>query len=141
MEAITYKKSLKEVYVILNSSSKDLIDKLPEKLIQYIIYNMDDEYNFELDLNKPLNEQPLLDETKITLAKIYKNYLYDDAERLKINEMREEENNKKRLRYNPNDIFNKKTKDKQEVLIEVAQEKWYKKIYNKIKEYFIQKRN
>ena len=75
MEDNIYRKALKEVYVILNSSTYDVIEKLPDELKEYIFSKMDDSYNYTIELGKPLLQQKMMAETKKILEKIYEQYL------------------------------------------------------------------
>lgn len=101
MEETAYRKSLKEVYVILNSSNYEVINKLPDDLKEYIISKMDDKYDYKIDTNKSLMQQNMMDKTKIILAKIYQKYLYDNAEITRVED-------EKRLKYNPEELFKDK---------------------------------
>ena len=75
MDNDIYRKALKEVYVILNSSTYDVVEKLPEELKEYIFDKMDDSYNYSIELGKPLLQQKMMPETKKILTKIYEQYL------------------------------------------------------------------
>lgn len=75
MDNIIYRKALKEVYVILNSSTYNVVEKLPKELKEYIFDKMDDSYNFTIELGKPLLQQKMMLETKKILTKIYEQYL------------------------------------------------------------------
>ena len=75
MENNIYRKALKEVYVILNSSTYDVVEKLPEEFKEYIFDKMDDSYNYTIELGKPLLKQKMMPETKKILTKIYEQYL------------------------------------------------------------------
>ncbi len=75
MDNDIYRKALKEVYVILNSSTYDVVEKLPEEFKKYIFDKMDDNYNYSIELGKPLLQQKMMPETKKILTKIYEQYL------------------------------------------------------------------
>ncbi len=75
MDNDIYRKALKEVYVILNSSTYDVLEKIPEELKEYIFGKMDDSYNYTIELGKPLLLQKMMPETKKILTKIYEQYL------------------------------------------------------------------
>lgn len=130
MDEIVCRKSLKEVYVVLNSSNNYIIQKIPDDVKQYIINNMDDKYNFEIDSNKSLNEQKLMDKTKITLANIYKKYLYDQDEEIKVKEYKKILEEEKKFKYNPDNIFHKNIEKNvvDNKIMVICEEKWYMKI-------------
>ena len=75
MDNDIYRKALKEVYVILNSSTYDVLEKIQEELKEYIFGKMDDSYNYTIELGKPLLLQKMMPETKKILTKIYEQYL------------------------------------------------------------------
>ena len=140
MDDIISRKSLKEVYVILNSSDNHIIQKIPDDLKQYIINNMDDNYNFEIDSNKSLNEQKLMDKTKNALANIYKKYLFDNEEEINIKEYKKILEEEKRIKFNPDNIFNK-NKEQENIIADnkiavINEERWYKKLLKFLKEFF-----
>ena len=104
-----YKKALFEVNEILKCTDDDMINSIPEKLIKFIQDNMDTNHEFEVQENVELFEQPVMNETKIILAMIYRAYCCDDAENKELTEydkLQEEIEEKiKKEKYNPDDIF------------------------------------
>ena len=70
-----YPNAYKEVYVILKNMDDKEIKEIPITVINKIKEKMNDNYNFELDLNKELKDQVLLKETKVILAYLFLNYL------------------------------------------------------------------
>ena len=77
MEDTKYSKALKEIYVLLNASTYDIIEKLPDELKEYIFDKMDNNYNYAIEIGKPLIQQKMMPETKIILKKIFNLYLSD----------------------------------------------------------------
>ena len=75
MKEEKFRKALKEVYVILNASTFEIINKLPLELKEFIINNMDDNYEYKIKLGCPLVEQKMKKKKKIILDKIYCTYL------------------------------------------------------------------
>lgn len=75
MTEAKFRKVLKEVYVILNASTYDIVNKIPLKLKEFIINNMDDSYNYKIKVGCPLLEQKMMNKTRIILDKIYCTYL------------------------------------------------------------------
>ncbi len=88
MEEVIYRKALKEVYVLLNSSSYEVTKKLPDDLKEYIINKMDDSYDYQIEQQKSLLQQKMMDKTRFILAKIYQKYLYDNEEIIRVDERR-----------------------------------------------------
>ena len=98
--------------------------------------NRDLNYKVNIDYTKTINEQELLRETRVILSLIYRDYLCTDEQRKEIILNDKKELNEK-YEINFEEIKNKRKKtydtteieDKQLVKIE---EKWYKRIFNKI---------
>lgn len=74
-----FRKALKEVYVILNASTYEVINKIPSSLKEFIINNMDDSYDYHIKKGESLVEQIMMDKTKDILDKIYCTYLVAKA--------------------------------------------------------------
>ena len=104
-----YKKAYVEVNAIFNVLSETEIKKLPEGLIENIRKEMNSEYKWEYDFSKSLLDQNLMVETKALLVEIYKRYLALDSEKEKWEKYdqicREYVENKKRIEYGTNNIF------------------------------------
>ena len=135
-----YPKAYKEVIEILNFVPKESVNKIPQTVINTFKAKMDKNYVFTVDVNKSFEEQELLDETKAILANIFRDYwttpyqkeIIETKEKYDRQKIEEE----KRIKYNPNEIFNKKNDpiirenaDKIDNLpVEVKKEKWGIKI-------------
>ena len=132
-----YKKSCTEVLEILSYLSKEDYKKIPTDVINALEYDKDLNYNFKYDVNRTLDEQGVLNTTKIIIAMFFRDYWATEKQRNIIlnyekncrNKLEEE----KRKEHNPNEIFkikedeNNKKKANQ-ALIEIKKEKWYKKV-------------
>ncbi len=101
--------SLAEVKYILNYTDKELVDKIPKKLLEFIEKNYDRNYKVNIDINNPLKEQVISKKTLGIMALIYRDYLCDDKEREEYNALLEknqrEYEEKQMQKYNPNDLF------------------------------------
>ena len=141
---IEYRQALFEVYKILENTDEEIKNKIPEKFIKFVKENMDKNYKFELEKGKELVRQNLKSETKQIIALIYKYYICGEEERKKI-----VEKEKIDIRKNFYIDFNKNKKSKikniqnrdeienfETSLLEIKKEKWYKKLINKILEFF-----
>lgn len=136
-------KAFSEVDTILEYSSEEIRNKIPNNFRQLIKNNKDINHKLVLDEQKTLNEQKLLIETREILALIYRDYLCSEDERkelIRVNNQKLEEINKK---YDIQNIFeqrkNKESIDNEneEMLsVIINEEKWYKKIFNFIKKLF-----
>lgn len=137
-------KRLVEVECILRKLDADYINKIPKEIWDYIEKNKDKEYLFNYDENKNLNEQNLSIDTISILTYINIKYLLDEQhkkEMLKIlrEDMAFAEQEKAKL-YTTNELFKDKQNNKQQgkqetMLIEIKEEKWYKKVFTCIKEW------
>ncbi len=111
MNRENYKKALKQVYMILKFVGKDITDKIPIDMLNFIEENMDKDYFFVLDENIELEEQELMDETLGIISLIWRDYLCSDEERKKLqaedSERQKQFENEQRKKYNPDSIFKK----------------------------------
>lgn len=140
-----YKVAISETLHYLNGIKQDDINKIPDKLMNFLRDNKLKGYECNFDYTKPLNELQLMDETRAIIGMICLNYWCETEEQrnnfkkhLNANEMKyQEELNKK---YNPNNIF--KTRDikvetaKNSVAIMEYKEPTFTKIKNWFKRIF-----
>ena len=147
-----YSKAYKEVIEILNFVPQESVDKIPKTMLDTFKANMDNNYDFKVDINKSFEEQNLLDETKAIFANIFRDYWATpyQKERIEAKEKydRQKMEEEKRKQYNPNDIFkNKKINAEREEYIqneensnnlpvEMKKEKFFTKLINFIKKLF-----
>ncbi|MCI8546836.1 MAG: hypothetical protein HFJ44_06350 [Clostridia bacterium] len=133
------KKAYTEVVKVLNSLPDNDYRKIPEDVMLTLEKNMDTEYEYYVDLRKPLTEWKISEKAQTILAIIFRDYLATkkqkekilDFEKVKINELEEE----KRKKYNPDNIFEKRKiqEEKEEVVSLVEQkESFWKKIIKKV---------
>ena len=150
-----YPKAYKEVIEILKYVPQESVNKIPNEMLETFKIKMDNNYNFSIDINKKLEEQNLLDETKAILANIFRDYWATEYQRERIkakeNYDRQKIEEEKKLKYN-SDIFAKRRsenagiKEKQsEVIntlpIKTKKERFYYKIINFFKKLFKRERN
>ncbi len=128
-------KRLVEVDCILKKLDDEYINKIPQEVWDFITENKDENYVFKYDDNKTLAEQNLSIDTISILTYINMEYLLEEEAKrelldlLKNDEITAEQ--KKRKKYNPDDLFNnRKAMQKEQVsLVEVKIEKWYEKLF------------
>lgn len=137
-----YTKAFKEIYIILNRASSDELDKIPKFFIEFIENNMDVNHNPKIEFNENF-ENSVLEETLLILALIYRDYLIPKEERSILLKKEEEKLEELKESYNVENLFNKRKQDSKEQrgnieqqLIAIKEEKWYKKILNKILQIF-----
>lgn len=121
-------------------------NKIPKKLRQFFKEEKDEEYTKTIDIETPIKEQNLKEETLALIALLNIKYICDDDKerrRLTIlyhdNDIKYQEFLKEK--YNPDNIFKNKDKhigitDEMEIenvqLVKYEEIKWYKKIFIKI---------
>lgn len=146
-----YPKAYKEVLEILNFVPEESVSKIPKTMIETFETNMDETYNFIVDIDKSFEEQNILDETKAIFANIFREYWSTpyQKERIEAKEKydRQKLEEEKRIKYNPNDIFNSQRSKKENfsneineesnnLPIEIKKEVFYKKIIKFFKKIF-----
>ena len=142
-----YPKAYKQVIEILKYVPQESVDKIPKEMIKTFKINMDDKYDFKIDISKSFEEQDIFEETKAILANIFRDYWATPEQKERILEKekndREIEENIKREKYNPDNLFKKKQKVIQQneeiqnnLPVEIKKEKFYKKIINFMKKIF-----
>ena len=133
-----YTKAFKEIYIILNRSSKKELNKIPKSFIEFIESNMDMEYNPQIEFNENF-EKSVLEETLILLALIYRDYLISKEEREVLIQNEKKQLKEQEESYSVENLFKKRKQESEECSINIQQqltvikeEKWYMKILNKI---------
>lgn len=145
-----YSKAYKEIIEILKYVPEESVNKIPLDMMEMFKANMDNNYEFEVDINKSFEEQNLLEETKAIFANIFRDYWATQYQKEKIvakerNDREKQE--EKRKMYNPDDIFkkkqnilenveSKKVEDYSTNLPVEVKETFYKKIINFFKNLF-----
>ena len=142
-------KAYAEVLLILSYMEQKYADMIPKKLLELFNEERDKNHQPNINPNISLAEQNLQRKTLALLAMLNLNYWCKDEkekeEMLKIYS----ENDKKietemREIYNPDNLFNKKEKEEQNneikqentEIIEYKEQNIFKKILNKIMEFF-----
>ena len=105
-----YTETLTEVSEILKNMDEKDINKIPKSIINYINKNKSNEYNFKIVPGIPFEEQKIKRETLALLAMFSLYYWCENPEeknnlykKFVENERIEEE--EKRRKYNPDDLF------------------------------------
>ena len=136
-----YKNAFKEVYEILENTDTELIEKIPNKFIEFLNSNMNVNYQTNINKDIDIDKQKLLPETEAVLALIYRSYWITNEERQEISskvqkELQEIEDNKKRKYKDISEIFkNSKSIEKVTInndLMVVPKESFIKKLFKKL---------
>lgn len=143
-----YPKAYKEVLVILEHVPEEDVKKIPDKMINMFNIKQDTNYIYELDENMPFEEQKMLTETKAILANLYRDYWATPEEREQIiakeNYERVKEEEEKREKYNPDDLFKNRRIERSESVeepqnnlpIELKKENFFSRLISFIKKLF-----
>lgn len=142
----TYEKAYKEVIELLKFFPKESVRKIPKEKLELYLRNMDRTYDYKVDITKSFDEQKMSEKTKAIFANIFRDYWATpyQKERIEIKEKydRQQSEEQKRKRYNPNDLFknkNNRNPDLEKLSnlpIEVKKESFFKKIINFFKKKF-----
>lgn len=142
-----YLKAFSEVEQIIALMPEGLQKKIPEKF-KNILSTWKDK-NYVPFIQEPFEECNLMEETKIILAVIYRDFLCNEKEKeeIKLRDSQQLQEYEKELRekYNPDDIFkNKKnnqikieeTQSEETAMVEYIEKNFLQKIFDKIKHLF-----
>ena len=145
-----YRCAYKELVTILDIFSEEIGDLIPNEKVEFYRSNMDENHVFEYDETKEIVEQNILYPTRCILANLFRDYIATEDDRAEIIKQEQEElkeiENKKREKYNPNDVFKNNPKSKKEktkiqaeeiktrtdMIIQNENISWFEKFKNKI---------
>lgn len=138
-----YAEAYKEVVTILSYVPEEDLQKIPQDKINFYIENMDEEYEYVLDENIEFEEQSMSDITKAILANIFRDYWATpyQKERIEAKEKYdiEKEEEEKREKYNPDDIFKSRQVDSNiantNLPMEIKKENFFQKLISFIKRF------
>lgn len=142
-----YLKAFSEVEQIIALMPEGLQKKIPEKF-KNILSTWKDK-NYVPYIQEPFEECNIMEETKIILAVIYRDFLCSEKEKeeIKLRDSQQLQEYEKELRekYNPDDIFkNKKnnqikieeTQSEETAMVEYKEKNFLQKLFDKIKHLF-----
>ena len=149
------RKAYTEVYTILQDLDEEEYNKIPPEVIETLDANRNKEYEYFLDDELELKDQPMLPETKAILFNLFRDYLATPEQKTKIirmqNEARQKNELKKQQMYNTDVFANKsinkttkvdenevKTNNEEKQIVEYK-ENIFKRILNKIKSLFMKR--
>ena len=136
-----YKNAFKEVYQILQNTENELVAKVPQKFIDFLQNNMNNDYQTNIDYHVEIDKQSLLPETEDVLSLIYRSYWATDKEKIEFSnrdkdELTKIEETKKSQYKNIDEIFSKRqnldnvTLDNS--LMVIKKENFIKKLFRKV---------
>lgn len=134
-----------EILEVLKYASKDEYEKIPKDKIEYYKQNRDKTYDYTFNSGNTT----ISNRACIMLVKLYINYIATEKEKEEIiNDLKE--NSKlveaeKNAKYNPDELFKKQRDEIKQFenettqLVQYVELKWYKKIWDRIKNIFKKK--
>lgn len=133
----TNEKACNEVLVLLKMLPEAELKKIPETEIKFLEEHRDVNYNFSVNPEVPINEVNISRKAKAILVVLWKKYFATDIQKQKLDKILQENSMKKEQRkqeeYQYSDMFKNNTQ-KIINLPTVIEEKWYEKVWNKIKD-------
>lgn len=106
-----YARAYKEIIEILKNVNKQEVNKIPREMLDMFEINQDKNYDFKFDTEKSFDEQNISIETKAILANIFRDYWATEYQRDRIIKKEKHERElleqKKREKYNPDNLFKK----------------------------------
>jgi len=133
----TNEKACNEVLVLLKMLQEAELKKIPETEIKFLEEHIDVNYNFSVNPEVPINEVNISRKAKAILVVLWKKYFATDIQKQKLDKILQEnsmkEEQKKQEEYQYSDMFKNNTQ-KIINLPTVIEEKWYEKVWNKIKD-------
>lgn len=142
-----YLKAFSEVEQIISLMPKGLQKKIPEKF-KNILSKWKDK-NYIPNIQEPFEECNIMEETKIILAVIYRDFLCSEKEKeqikLKDSQQLQEYEKELREKYNPDDIFKNRKKlqtvfqnnnVEENAIIEYKEKNFIQRLFEKIKHLF-----
>lgn len=144
MTNVEYRKTLYEMSEILKILDIELVNKIPQNIKDIIEKDKDNNHEFELDYTKKLEEQKMLETTKMFLTMLCLKFWCNDEQKKQIldamvsNEKEyqaylEEEFNVDKI-FENKDV--KKEKNTQKEISVVTHENVFTRVMKKIKEFF-----
>ena len=140
----TYKMALTEVFEILEYLPNDITSKVPQKLMDFIKKEKDDDYL--VNINQPLNIQDYSKEAIVLLGMIYKDYLCSQEEKNELEkktiELYKEYEQENAEKYSSDKLFEENDKIRNftntsdlenNVQLAKTNENWFEKIKKFIK--------
>ena len=137
----TYENSYVEVLEILKHIPKDEYEKIPKQIIFFYEINKNKDYEYSYDVKNPKTMR----KTDAIIINLYKDYVASDEERKRVEEILKLNTQKLELekinKFDSNVIFKNNEEIDEEKntptdMIVAENEKWYTKIFKKIKNLF-----
>ena len=120
----TYSRAYTEVLEIIKYFPEEEYAKIPEEKIEFYKNNMDKDYVFLINPEIDLSEQNISSEANAIIVNLFRDYFATEEQKAKIKEIldlnQKKEEQEKREKYNPDDIF-KNVNKVQKTVIETSE--------------------
>ena len=104
---LKYSNACKEILVLFNYFlDEDDLSKIPEKQIEHLKKNANQQYNYVIDESKELEEQEISKEAKAIIVSLYKKYFTNNEQKRKVDEIISILDEPKNIRKTNNSGFN-----------------------------------
>lgn len=114
----TYARAYKEVLEIIKHFPEDEYLKIPSEKIEFYKKNMDKNYTFKINPEIDLAKQNISKEANAIIITLFRDYYATEEQKIKIKEILDlnqiQEEQEKRKKYNPDDIFKNKNKQQKQ---------------------------
>ena len=149
-----YKNAFTEVYTILDYIEDEDYEKIPLEILEVIEENRNQDYEYEMNEDVDIFNQPMLPETKAILFNFFKDYWSTPEQKETIKRIQREAmqkiEKKKKQEYGEHVVFknnnsnihksNNYLENKNTALMEIKKDSLFSKIINKIKFVFKKKK-
>lgn len=79
-----YRNAFKEVHYILQNTDEELLNRIPNRFMDFIENNMNENYKITISKDIEIDKQNLLKETETILSLIYRSYWTTDEEKIEF---------------------------------------------------------
>ena len=128
-----------EIWKILEQLTENDKNKIPKEILEIIESSRDKEYRANINLNIPLQQQQMSEKAVEILCYLEMEYLSTPEQREELISVYKQNEERISEELDINKVFDKRKKEVLPVEIKQA-EKWYTKIWNKIRSFFIDKK-
>ena len=137
MVDIKHANAYSEILEILKYLTPEDYEKIPKEKIEFFEKNANKNYTFNYNPDKTLQEQNVSKTARTIIGILFRDYWASEEQRDKIIMFQQQERIKiekeKQEKYKGEDIFksnNTVSQSEEVALVEVKEEKWYKKVFD-----------
>lgn len=134
-----------EVYAVLNKMTEEMYNKVPKNILKMFKKFEKGAKEVELKNGIPFDEQKISKEAKDIIFAISLNYWLTEEERKEVLKKLKENEDALNEKYKVDNMFKKISKQNTDIntenkeIVKEQKEKWYIKIFNKVKDFFYRK--